>query len=77
MRIVSTSFDGHRYVAHLQRLRGRTCIVRASVPFAIDHVPGAEVTRYDTGPIDLSIAFEGDGDWVAKDLVVDVGRRIR
>jgi len=77
MRIISTSFDGHRYVAHLQGLRGRTYTVRASVPFAIERVSGAEITRQDTGPVELSIAFAGDRDWVAKDLVIDVGRRIR
>ncbi len=76
LRIISTSFDGHRYVAHLQGLRGRTYGVRASVPFAIENVAGGEISTREGTSVLLSIPFEkGDGDWAAKDLVITVGKR--
>ncbi len=76
LRIISTSFDGRRYVAHVAGLRGRTYTLRASVPFTIESVTGGEVTRRDATQIELSISFDkGEGEWGEKDLVIAVGRR--
>ena len=76
LRIIRTSFDGRRYVARLAGLRGHAYAVRASVPFAVESVTGADVTRRDGTRLELSVPFEkGEGGWGEKDLVITVGKR--
>jgi hypothetical protein len=82
MRVISTSFDGHRYVAHLVGLRGRSYTLRTWVPFVITRISGAERPLDDriggvSSGLDLTVTFTGDTEWVSKDVVIELGRRIR
>jgi hypothetical protein len=75
LRVLATSFDGRRYVARLQGLRNRTYRLRLRVPFQIESIDGGDVAGRDGEWTNLAVSFAGDRDWIAKDLVVLVGRR--
>lgn len=78
LRIISTAFDGRRYVAHVEGRRGRSYVIRARAPFAIESVTGATITAREPNGIDLAMRFDGTGaEWIAKDLVIVAGPRSR
>jgi glycogen debranching enzyme len=75
LRVLATSFDGRRYVARLQGLRNRTYRLRLRVPFQIESIDGGDIVGRDGAWTNVAVSFAGDRDWIAKDLVVLVGRR--
>lgn len=76
LRVISTSFDGRRYVAHLEGRRGRTYPVRLIVPFVIESIEGGAITKRDGATVDVSVSIPQQGnDWDARDLVIVIGRR--
>jgi glycogen debranching enzyme len=76
LRIIRTSFDGHHYLAHVEGLRGRTYQALVTMPFAVERVDGGTVTSHESGKLEISIPFEGSGEWVTKDLVITTGQRL-
>jgi glycogen debranching enzyme len=77
LRIISTSFDGRRYVARLEGRRGRTYLLRAHVPFHVESIAGGENTDGLTPSGTISVTFPGEGDgWTPLELVISVGRRV-
>ncbi len=77
LRVISTSFDGRRYVARLEGRRGRTYELRAHVPFRVESIDGGENRGGLTPSGTISVTFPGEGDgWSARDLVITVGRRV-
>jgi glycogen debranching enzyme len=77
LRVISTSFDGRRFVARLEGRRGSTYRLRAQVPFHVESVEGGENKGglSPSGIIDVTFPGGGD-DWAARDLVITVGRRV-
>jgi hypothetical protein len=77
LRVVSTSFDGRRYVARLEGRRGRTYRLRAAVPFRVESITGGEGREGVTPAGTISVTIPGDGDgWAAHELIFRVGRRV-
>ncbi len=78
LRIISTRLDGRRYVARLEGQRGRTYRARLWMPFAVEGIEGATIAGQDSGVMDVTVTFDGGPDeWVTRDLVVSIGRRVR
>jgi glycogen debranching enzyme len=76
LRIIHTSFDGHRYVGRLEGRSGRSYAIRAAVPFEIESIDGARIEKRSGTALDLQVAFEiGAHEWIAKDLIIRVGTR--
>jgi hypothetical protein len=77
LRVISTSFDGRRFVARLEGRRGRTYTLRASVPFRIESIVGGDARGSMSPAGDLVVTIPGDGDgWAPSELVITVGRRM-
>lgn len=77
LRVISTSFDGRRFLARLEGLRGRTYQLRASVPFRIESISGGAATEGLTPSGTIRVTIPGDGEgWAAHDLIIAVGRRV-
>jgi glycogen debranching enzyme len=77
LRVISTSFDGARYLARLEGRRGHTYALQAYVPFRVESIAGGENKGGLTPSGTIIVTFPGEGDgWGAQDLVINVGRRV-
>jgi hypothetical protein len=77
LRVLSTRFDGRRYVARLEGRRGRTYEIRAFVPFKIESIAGGAAKGEIAPAGEIAVTFPGDGDdWAPRELVITVGARM-
>ena len=78
LRILSTRLDGRRYVVRLEGQRGRTYAARLWMPFAVEAIEGATITGRDSAAADVAVTFDGGPEeWVTREVVVSIGRRVR
>lgn len=77
LRVISTSFDGRRFVARLEGRRGRTYQLRAAVPFRVESMEGGRTTGGSGRSATLEVTVPGEGEgWSRHELVITVGPRV-